>query len=77
LRTCTPSSQARHPIETLVPQATPTLRALLAQALHIDASARPTLDALRDALRAEPGVLVHTKPKDPLPATTKPWWKLW
>ena len=70
-------SGAHHPLEALVPQATPRLRELLAQALRIDASTRPTFDALREAILAEPGVLAQVKPQETELAAAKPWWKLW
>ena len=65
-------------LDTLVPRLTRPLRDTLERALSIDASARPTLDALRRALLEEPGVAELSGQAPPSSATiAKPWWKLW
>jgi len=66
------------PLDTLVPHLTRRLRQTLEHALSIDASARPTLEALKGALLAEPGAseLASQAPGSSAPPT-KPWWKLW
>ncbi|MBN8614316.1 MAG: hypothetical protein J0L92_27195 [Deltaproteobacteria bacterium] len=66
------------PLDTLVPRLTRPLRHTLERALSIDASARPTLEALRSALLEEPGVAELSRQAAPSSATiAKPWWKLW
>lgn len=66
-------------LDELLPNVTQGLRTTLARALLIEASARPTLDGLKSALRAEPGVaeLAHRSTSPSPTANTKPWWKFW
>ncbi len=70
------------PVDTLVPRATRGLRHTIERALRVELSARPTLDELRSALLAEPGVrelASHAAPSasSSAPGSGKPWWKLW
>lgn len=69
---------AHLPLETLVPSVSSALRRTLERALLVDASARPTLEALKSALLAEPGVSERAAPaqRDPEDAgPKKPWWR--
>jgi len=69
-------TQGAHvPIAPLVPTASRALVRALEAALVIDAAARPSLQAFREVLRAEPGV--ETLARAGVPAAARPWWKVW
>jgi hypothetical protein len=66
---------AHVPIAPLLPTASRGLVRTLEEALAIDIAARPRLDALREVLRAEPGVAALVGRTGT--ASQRPWWKMW
>lgn len=59
---------AHEPIAPLLPTASRALVGVIEAALAIDVAARPSLDAFRDAVRAEAGGKLDSP---------RPWWKIW